>query len=86
MEFTTLGIIAMTISLSVDLPQFIRTLRTKDVESFSATWLISKIVLALSWLAYSLQENIAVMIITNLVYLMETIYLYALYIKYKIKE
>ena len=84
MAFTVLGIIAMTISLSVDLPQFIRTLRTKNVESFSPTWLISKIALATSWLAYSLQEDITVMIITNGVYLMETIYLYALYKKYKI--
>ena len=68
-------IIANIINLFYNIPQMIKTYRTKSTRDFSALFIILRIIANIIWLAYSIEINSFLMLINNLVTVIASVFI-----------
>jgi MtN3 and saliva related transmembrane protein len=83
-------IIANIINLFYNIPQMIKTYRTKSTRDFSALFIILRIIANIIWLAYSIEINSFLMLINNLVTVIASVFIgyykfFEMYEDYKTK-
>jgi uncharacterized protein with PQ loop repeat len=68
-------IIANIINLTYNIPQVVKTYRTKSTGDFSETFLVMRILGNSIWIGYSIEINSMLMLINNLVVIFSTMFL-----------
>jgi len=80
------GILAITLATTMDIPQIIKMLRTKDVSGISLIMLIMKTVMIGVWLGYGVLIDDKFLMIANSVCFIDGLWMLFLWNKYKIKK
>jgi MtN3 and saliva related transmembrane protein len=68
-------IIANIINLFYNIPQMIKTYRTKSTRDFSGLFIILRIVANIIWVAYSIEINSLLMLVNNLVTVIASVFI-----------
>ncbi len=68
-------IIANIINLTYNIPQVVKTYKTKSTGDFSETFLVMRILGNAIWIGYSIEINSMLMLINNLVVIFSTMFL-----------
>ncbi len=68
-------IIANIINLTYNIPQVVKTYKTKSTGDFSETFLIMRILGNTIWIGYAIEINSMLMLINNIVVIFSTIFL-----------
>lgn len=80
---TYIGIVASIFSCTIDLPQIFKTLKTKNVDSFSLISLLMRIIMLSFWFSYGIEIKNKVLIYTNIICILYAIILVMFYFKYR---
>jgi MtN3 and saliva related transmembrane protein len=75
-------IIGNVINLIQNLPQVIKTYKTKSTRDFSTIFLVLRIIGNLIWIAYAIQINSILLIVNNTVTVLSTVFIFV----YKVRE
>ena len=68
-------IVANIINLTYNIPQVVKTYKTKSTGDFSETFLVMRILGNTIWIGYAIEINSMLMLINNLVVIFSTIFL-----------
>ena len=68
-------IIANIINLFYNIPQMIKTYRTKSTRDFSAVFIVLRVVANVIWVAYSIEIDSFLMLINNLVTVIASLFI-----------
>ena len=80
------GILAISLAATMDIPQIIKMLTTKDVSGISLIMLIMKTVMIGIWLGYGALIDDKFLMIANSVCFIDGLWMLFLWNKYKIKK
>ncbi len=75
LTMNVLIIIANIINLFYNIPQMIKTYKTKSTRDFSAVFIVLRIVANVIWVAYSIEINSFLMLINNLVTVIASLFI-----------
>ena len=67
-------IIAIIINIILNVPQMIKTFKTKSVKDFSDSYILFQIIINAIWLAYSIEFNSFVMFLNNLICMIASLF------------